>query len=220
MIRSQRMGSNGTYRPKEFNLSGLEGISDKTLEMHFKLYEGYVKETNRLTEKIAEFLKDGQVDQEEMPAYSELTRRLGFEYNGMVLHEYYFGNMMRNGSGDPERDSAFFGAAEASFGSYDIWKADFVGVGKMRGVGWAVCYQNPANGRLSNHWITLHETGNVAGFRPVLVMDVWEHAFLLDYKPADRPKYIEAFFSNIDWGVADGRLRPVVAASPGAGAGL
>jgi Fe-Mn family superoxide dismutase len=201
------MSNKESYRAREFNLSGLNGISDKTLEMHFKLYEGYVKETNRLTEKIGEFLRDGKVDQEEMPAYSELTRRMGFEYNGMVLHEYYFGNMKRGStSTDPEKTSGFRRAAEQSFGSYDIWKADFMSVGKMRGVGWAVCYQNPANGRLSNHWITLHETGNVSGFVPVLVMDVWEHAFLLDYAPSERPKYIEAFFSNIDWEACDERL--------------
>ena len=184
------------YRPKQFDLSGLNGISDETLEMHFKLYEGYVSNTNLLNERIATFYEDGKIDQEEMPAYSELTRRLGFEYNGMVLHEYYFGNMKRGGSVDPEKNSAFFKAAEESFGSYDIWKADVVGIGKMRGVGWAICYQNPSNGRLSNHWVTLHEVGNVAGFDPLLVMDVWEHAYLLDYKPADRPRYIEAFFSN------------------------
>ena len=200
------MGFNDIYQAKQFNLSGLNGISDQTLEMHFKLYEGYVKETNNLTEKISKFLEDGKVDQDEMPAYSELTRRLGFEYNGMVLHEYYFGNMKRGGTGDPDKTSRIHKAAEESFGSYDIWKADFVGVGKMRGVGWAICYENPANGRLSNHWITLHETGNVSGFIPVLVMDVWEHAFLLDYKPAERPKYIEAFFSNIDWSAVENRL--------------
>ncbi|HYO64209.1 MAG TPA: Fe-Mn family superoxide dismutase [Pyrinomonadaceae bacterium] len=197
-----------TYKPRQFDLSGLRGISDQTLEMHFKLYEGYVKETNNLTEKISAFLQDGKVDQEEMPAYSELTRRLGFEYNGMVVHEYYFGNMRKGStSTDPEQNSSFRGAAEESFGSYDIWKADFVGIGKMRGVGWAVCYENPANGRISNHWITLHEVGNVSGFNPVLVMDVWEHAFLLDYKPSERPKYIEAFFSNIDWAACETRLQ-------------
>jgi Fe-Mn family superoxide dismutase len=201
------MGFNGSYTAKQFNLSNLNGISDQTLEMHFKLYEGYVKETNKLTEKISEFLADGKVDQEEMPAYSELTRRLGFEYNGMVLHEYYFGNMKQGGAGDPDKTSNFYKAAETSFGSYDIWKADFMGVGKMRGVGWAICYENPSNGRISNHWITLHETGNVSGFNPVLVMDVWEHAFLLDYKPAERPKYIEAFFSNIDWKAIEARLK-------------
>jgi len=202
------------YTPKQFNLSGLKGISDQTLEMHFKLYEGYVKETNNLSAKISEFLSDGKVDQEEMPAYSELTRRLGFEYNGMVLHEYYFGNMKKDGAGDPGKDTQFYKAAEASFGSYDIWKADFVSIGKMRGVGWAICYEDPTNGLLSNHWITLHQVGNVAGFNPVLVMDVWEHAFLLDYKPAERPKYIEAFFSNIDWNVAEERLKAGSAARP------
>jgi len=202
------MSSLGSYKPRQFNLSGLKGISDQTLEMHFKLYEGYVKETNNLTDKIAEFIKDGKVDQEEMPAYSELTRRLGFEYNGMVLHEYYFDNLKSGGGiGDPEKTSQFVKAAESTFGSYDIWKTDFVGIGKMRGVGWAICNQNPANGRISNHWITLHETGNVAGFNPILVMDVWEHAFLLDYKPAERPKYIEAFFSNINWGEVERRLK-------------
>jgi superoxide dismutase, Fe-Mn family len=202
------MSSIGDYKARQFDLSGLKGISDETLEMHFKLYEGYVKETNNLTERISDFISDGRVDQEEMPAYSELTRRLGFEYNGMVLHEYYFDNLQKGGgTGDPAGSSQFKKAVEATFGSYEIWKADFVGIGKMRGVGWAICYQNPANGRISNHWITLHETGNVAGFSPILVMDVWEHAFLLDYKPADRPKYIEAFFSNIAWGAVEERLK-------------
>ncbi len=211
------MINNESYRPREFNLSGLNGISDRTLEMHFKLYEGYVSNTNTLNEKIAELLFRGKVDQEEMPAYSELTRRLGFEYNGMVLHEYYFENMKKGSTTtNPEKNSGFFSAAEQSFGSYDIWKADFMSVGKMRGVGWAICYRNPANGRLSNHWITLHEVGNVSGFQPVLVMDVWEHAFLLDYKPAERPKYIEAFFSNIDWEACEGRLLKGDAARSGA----
>jgi Fe-Mn family superoxide dismutase len=200
------MASNAPYTPKQFNLSGLHGISDETLDMHFKLYEGYVKETNRLNERIRDYLKDAKVDQEEMPAYSELTRRLGFEYNGVVLHEYYFGNMSRSGAPDPRKDSPFFKAAQESFGSYEIWKADFVSIGKMRGVGWAICTHDPKRNRLTNHWVSLHEIGNVAGFDPVLVMDVWEHAFLLDYKPAERPKYIEAFFANIDWDVVNKRL--------------
>ncbi len=204
-----------SYKARQFDLSGLKGISDKTLEMHFKLYEGYVKETNNLSTRIGEFIKDATVDQEEMPAYSELTRRLGFEYNGMVLHEYYFENLKKGGgTGHPEPKSKFVEAADAAFGrgggekkGYDIWKADFVGIGKMRGVGWAICYENPANGRLSNHWITLHETGNVAGFTPILVMDVWEHAYLLDYKPAERTKYIEDFFLNIDWDAVGKRIK-------------
>jgi superoxide dismutase, Fe-Mn family len=200
------MSSTDSYKARQFNLSGLKGISDETLEVHFKLYEGYVKETNNLRERIWQFIQDGKVDQEEMPAYSELTRRLGFEYNGMVLHEYYFENLKKGtGTGEPEPSSKFLKAAEVSFGSYDIWKTDFQGIGKMRGVGWAICYENPANNRLSNHWISLHETGNVAGFNPILVMDVWEHAYLLDFK-TERPKYIEAFFSNIDWSAVEGRV--------------
>src|SRR5438270_619727 len=214
IIGRTQMSFIGSYKARQFDLAGLQGISDETLEVHFKLYEGYVKETNKLSERIAEFIRDGNVDQEEMPAYSELTRRLGFEFNGMVLHEYYFDNLQKGGGlGDPERNSQFVKTAASSFGSYDIWKADFVGIGKMRGVGWAICYQNPSNGNLSNHWITLHETGNVAGFNPILVMDVWEHAFILDYKPADRPKYIEAFLSNVDWTAVDKRLHRVSAHS-------
>src|ERR687894_356795 len=108
------MSSTGPYTARQFNLSNLNGISDQTLEMHFKLYEGYVKETNNLTDRISEFIKDGNVDQDELPAYSELTRRLGFEYNGMVLHEYYFGNMKKGSTTiEPEKTSTFHKLAEA-----------------------------------------------------------------------------------------------------------
>ncbi len=194
------------YKAQTFNLSNLNGITDNTLAMHFKLYEGYVTNTNLLNEQIAELAK-GDLTPKEMPVYSELTRRLGFEYNGMVLHEWYFGNMKSGGgTGDPAAGSAFRTATETSFGSYEAWKKSFVSVGKMRGVGWAATYLDPVAGRLSNHWINLHETGNVAGFIPVLIMDVWEHAFIRDYAPADRPKYIEAFFSNINWDACDERL--------------
>jgi Fe-Mn family superoxide dismutase len=202
------------YQTKSFNLRGLQGISDKTVNLHLSLYEGYVKATNMLQGKIAEFLKDGTVDQEELPAYSELTRRLGFEYNGMVLHEYYFDNLTPQASVKPESTSSFLRRAEASFGSYERWKTDFVSVGKMRGVGWAVCLQDPASGRLTNHWITLHEHGIVAGFKPVLVMDAWEHAFLLDYTPAQRGQYIEAFFSNVNWRNVDRRVEGDVSHLP------
>lgn len=201
-----RMKTSQDYPVKDFKLKGLNGISDKTLEMHLKLYEGYVKAANSLTRQIGEFLIDGQVDQEEMPAYSELTRRLGFEYNGMVLHELYFGNMTSQSSKAPQGQDSLMRALEGSFGSFEIWKTDFSSVGKMRGVGWAVCNLNPENGRLSNHWISLHEFGNIAGFRPVLVMDVWEHAYLLDFPPSERGEYIERFLSHVNWDVVTKRL--------------
>ena len=189
------------YKTKSFNLHGLQGISDKTIDTHLSLYEGYVKATNVLQGRIAQFLQDGNVDQEEFPAYSELTRRLGFEFNGMVLHEYYFENLTPQASIKPDNTSAFLRRVEMSFGTYDRWKTDFVSVGKMRGVGWAICFQDPSSGRL-----TLHEHGNVAGFQPVLVMDVWEHAFLLDYSPSQRGEYINAFFANVNWRVVDRRI--------------
>src|SRR5260370_15738644 len=123
----------GTYKPRQFNLSNLKGISDETLEMHFGLYQGYVKETNRLNEKIADFVKGAKVDQEEFAEYSELNRRLGFEYNGMVLHEYYFDNLKSGGgTGDPGRTSAFRKAAEQSLRRYETWKAEVVRLGKIR----------------------------------------------------------------------------------------
>jgi Fe-Mn family superoxide dismutase len=193
-----------SYAPKKWNLSGLQGISDQTLTVHFGLYEGYVKNTNLLNEQIAEKIKSGSVSGAD-PGFAEITRRLGFEYNGMVLHEYYFDNMTSSGNGSPT-GGKFYDAVAASFGDFETWKKDFVAVGGMRGVGWAIAYQDPKSGRISNHWITLHEDGNVAGYKPIVVMDVWEHAFLLDYKPAERAKYIESFFANVDWATADGRL--------------
>ncbi len=191
------------YKAKQFKLSGLKGISDKTLEMHFGLYEGYVKNTNAVTEQLCDISRQKQAFGKD-PAYAELTRRLGFEYGGMVLHEYYFENLTRDGNGAPNKElkSAF----EKSFGAFETWKADFIAIGEMRGVGWAILYQDPVTQQLSNHWITLHHIGVPSSFKPILVMDVWEHAFLLDYKPSERSKYIDAFFSNIDWDVIQRRL--------------
>jgi Fe-Mn family superoxide dismutase len=195
------------YHARHFDLSGLKGISDATLEQHFKLYEGYVAQTNGLITKLADLNKDGGgVDEKRMPEYSELKRRLGFEYNGMVLHELYFGNLRKHGDRAPARGSPFREAVEASWHSYQRWEADFICVGKMRGVGWAVCYQDPSTGALTNQWIEMHESGHVAGFVPILVMDVWEHAFIHDYAAKDRPKYIEAFFSNLDWRAVESRI--------------
>jgi Fe-Mn family superoxide dismutase len=192
-----------SYAPKKFDLAGLQGISDNTLQVHFGLYEGYVKNTNLLNEQIHEIVAAGKAAGAD-PHFAELTRRLGFEYNGMRLHEYYFGNMTKSAGGSPS--SALSEALSGTFGDFESWKKDFMATGGMRGVGWAIAYQDPWTGRISNHWVTLHEDGNVAGFAPILVMDAWEHAFILDYKPSERAKYIEAFFANIDWGAVESRL--------------
>jgi Fe-Mn family superoxide dismutase len=192
-----------TYRARQFNLSGLEGISDETLKMHLGLYEGYVKNTNILMEQIFDITRKKPPSGQD-PAYAELTRRLGFEFGGMVLHEYYFENLAPKGKAAPSAE--FKRAVDNCFEGYDNWKSAFAAVGEMRGVGWAILYQDPVTEQLSNHWIALHQDGVPSGFKPILVMDVWEHAFLLDYKPSERGKYIEAFFANVNWEAVHRRL--------------
>lgn len=193
------------YTPRTWpNLKGLKGISDGLLETHFALYAGYVKNTNLLTEQLSAITKEGKAAGTN-PAYAEMTRRLGFEYGGMVLHEYYFDNLTAGGTAIPT-SGKLFDAAVKSFGSWDAFLADFKGVATMRGIGWAVTFQDPTTGLLSNHWITLHNDGAPAGYKPVLVMDAWEHAFVPDYKPTERAKYVEAYFSNIDWKAAEARV--------------
>lgn len=192
------------YKEQDFSrLKGLNGISDETLEIHLGLYSGYVKNTNILNEKVIELTEGGKSG---TPEYAELKRRYGFEYNGMRLHEYYFANLKSGGSDMFKESSALGKIITETYSSIDVWKNDFCKVGAMRGVGWAILFQDPITKTLSNHWITLHEEGNIAGFNPLLVMDVWEHAWFRDYKPADRPKYIEAFMSNVDWAAVESRL--------------
>ncbi len=192
-----------TYTPKKWDLSGLQGISDATLETHFSLYEGYVKNTNLLDERLAE-LRERRENAPENLSFSEVVRRLGFEYNGMRLHELYFDNLRKK----PEdlTKGRLYEMLGQAFGGFEEWKRDFMAVGGMRGIGWAIAYLDTTNGQITNHWINDHENGNIAGFIPVLVMDVWEHAWIKDYKPADKGKYIEAFFRNVNWSACESRL--------------
>ncbi len=191
------------YEARKFNLSGLQGISDDTLQMHFGLYEGYVKNSNLLMEQISAMTRKQQASGQD-PAYAELTRRLGFEFGGMVLHEYYFENLAPKGKGNPSGELK--SCIDRCFENFENWQKAFAAVGGMRGVGWAILYRDPVTEQLSNHWIALHQDGVPSGFKPILVMDVWEHAFMLDYKPSERSKYIDAFFANIDWETVHRRL--------------
>jgi Fe-Mn family superoxide dismutase len=193
------------YSPRSWpNLKGLKGISDGLLESHFALYQGYVKNTNALTEQLVAITKEGKAAGTNLP-YAEMTRRLGFEYNGMILHEYYFDNLTPGGS-PPPTSGKLIEALKSSFGSFDQFMADFKGVATMRGIGWAIAYQDPTTKFISNHWVTLHNDGNPAGYKPILVMDAWEHAFVPDYKPTERGKYVEAYLQNIDWGKVESRV--------------
>jgi superoxide dismutase, Fe-Mn family len=193
------------YQAETFELQGLQGISQEQLEQHYKLYQGYVNNTNILNDKLQAFVSQSQVGS---PEYGELKRRFGFEYSGMRLHEYYFNNMQSNG-GKLDPNSKLYKAIEENFGSYEAWEADFKATGMMRGIGWAVLFQDPnpkSGNRLQNFWLSDHENGHPAGFQPILVMDVWEHAYCVDYKPTERKTYVDAFFANINWKAAEARL--------------
>jgi Fe-Mn family superoxide dismutase len=185
-------------------MKGLSGISDALLQDHLKLYEGYVKNTNELTAQLEGLSKEGKA-RGANPAFAELERRLGFEICGMILHELYFSNLAPQP--DPLSPSSPLGQALAEgFGSVEAWLADFKAIAAMRGVGWAIAYQNPETRRISNHWIELHNDGHPPGFRPIVVMDCWEHAFVPDYHPTERAKYIEAYFRNLDYRACEVRL--------------
>jgi superoxide dismutase, Fe-Mn family len=191
-----------TYTAKDYGkLMGMEGFSETLLKNHFTLYQGYVTNTNRLLDLLSAMLKEGKVG---TPEYSELKRRLGFEFNGMRLHEYYFDNL--GGKGSLDKSGKLGRKMAQDFGSYEDWAKDFKGTGTMRGIGWAILYQDNVSGRLLNCWINEHETGHPAGCGPILVMDVFEHAFITDYG-LKRADYIEAFFKNINWAIVEARLR-------------
>jgi len=205
-----------TYKEQKFDdLRGLDGISDNQIAEHLKLYAGYVKQVNALNTELAEMRARGQASGTN-PEFAELTRRLGFEYNGMILHEYYFSNLRRAAEPVPSGGSGLAQALIDSFGSVDQWIKDFHAVGEMRGIGWAILFEDPVTDRLSNHWISLHQEGIPAGFKPLLVMDVWEHAYMRDYQATDKKKYIEAFFRNVDWAIVERRLLDQAAIRPAA----
>jgi len=190
------------YTAKDYtNLVGMEGISETLLRNHFTLYQGYVTNTNKLMDLLAAMLKEGKVG---TPEYAELKRRMGFEFNGMRLHEYYFDNL--GGNGVLDKSGKLGKKLAKDFGNYEDWERDFKGTGTMRGIGWTILYQDNVTGKLFNQWINEHETGHAAGCIPILVMDVFEHAFITDYG-LKRADYIEAFFKNINWGVVESRLK-------------
>lgn len=190
------------YTAKDYGkLIGMEGFSETLLKNHFTLYQGYVTNSNKILDTLAGMEKDGKAA---TPEYAELKRRLGWEFDGMRLHEYYFENL--GGKGGIDKNGKLAKRMAEDFGSYDAWEKDFRTTGMMRGIGWVVLYQDVTNGRLINFWINEHDGGHPAGCTPVLIMDVFEHAFMLDYG-LKRADYIEAFFKNINGSAAEARLR-------------
>lgn len=190
------------YTAKDYSkLIGMQGFSETLLKNHITLYQGYVTNTNKVLDILDQMLREGKTG---VPEYAELKRRLGWEFNGMRLHEYYFENL--GGKGGIDKGGKLAKKLTEGFGSYEAWEKDFKATGMMRGIGWVVLYQDVISGRLMNFWINEHDVSHPAGCNPLLIMDVFEHAFMLDYglKKAD---YIEAFFKNIDWKAVESKLK-------------
>ena len=182
------------YSAKDYNyLIGMEGFSETLLKNHFTLYQGYVTNTNKVLDTLDQLLKDSKTG---TPEYAEIKRRLGWEFNGMRLHEYYFENL---GKKDPlNKKSKLLSKIDDDFGSYENWIKDFKATGMMRGIGWVILYHDPAGNRLFNFWINEHDVAHPSGCAPLLIMDVFEHAYMIDYG-LKKTDYIEAFFKNINW---------------------
>jgi superoxide dismutase, Fe-Mn family len=182
------------YQGKDYSrLIGTPGFSDTLLNNHFKLYQGYVKNTGTVLDSLNKMLTEGK---DRTPEYAELKRRLGWEFNGMRLHEYYFENL--GGKAGLDANSPLAKKLAEDFGSVELWRKDFISTGVMRGIGWVILYQDSLTGRLMNTWINEHDVGHLAGGEPLLVMDVFEHAFITDYQ-LERAKYIEAFMASVNW---------------------
>jgi superoxide dismutase, Fe-Mn family len=192
----------GELRPRD-----LDGISEDQIAQHWQLYEGYVKNVNVLNEHLAELTRKRQFGVVE---FQELKRRLGFEYDGMILHEYYFG-ALKSGQARPDAKLELTKQLKRSFGGFEAWHDQFEAMGKMRGIGWVILYLDPRTKHLNNHWIEEHEHGHPAGYAPILVLDCWEHAYMVDMGAGGRGDYVKAYMRNVDWSAADERLRSHIA---------
>lgn len=182
------------YMAKDYSyLYGMSDFSDASLKMHFQLYQGYVKNTNLLLSRLRELEMQ---DKDQTYDYGALKRRLSWEWNGMRLHELYFDNL---GGEEPlDKSDPLFLKIVKDFGSYEVWKKNFISTGLIRGIGWVILYKDPQTGRLLNIWINEHDLGHLSGGEPLLIMDVFEHAYIVQYG-LDKGKYIGAFFDRIDW---------------------
>ena len=192
-----------TYTPKTFNLPALEGLSEKQVKVHLGLYEGYVKHVNLIMEKL-QALKAADA---EANAYliAELRRRFAFEFDGMRMHEYYF-EQFEGGATPAAQDSALANAAEAKYGSAEGLVAHIKEVAGTRGIGWVVVYADPRAQTLHTVFVGDHELGQLAGLPIILALDLWEHAFMVDYVPAEKKNYVDAFLANLNWSVVEKRF--------------
>ena len=188
-----------TYTEKTFPFPEMRGFSQKLLNEHLKLYSGYVKNVNILSDKLHQL---EQNTEENKISISELKRRYSFEWNGMRLHENYFETLGGNG----KSDGSIVDEIKKQFSSYERWLVEFKNIGSMRGIGWTILCHDKEGGVLSNIWVSNHEIGHLAGTKILIAMDVWEHAYLIDYLPSQRGEYIESFFNNLKWSEIEKRF--------------
>jgi Fe-Mn family superoxide dismutase len=191
-----------TYEAQKFNLPELKGLSSKQIEVHLKLYEGYVKHVNLIMEKLAE-VREGKT-QLDPYIVAELRRRFAFEFDGMRMHEYYFSQFEGGKNGNP--DSALAKTAAEKYGSSENFIAHIKEVAGTRGIGWIVVYADPKAKTLHTVFVADHELGQLSGLPIVLALDLWEHAYMVDYVPADKKNYVDAFFENLNWTVVENRF--------------
>ncbi|MEK7660155.1 MAG: Fe-Mn family superoxide dismutase [Patescibacteria group bacterium] len=187
------------YQPASFEyLLHIPGFSADMMSAHITLYQGYVTNTNKLLEQLYETEKNS-------PQYNELKRRFGWEFNGMRLHEFYFGNMSANPGhlSDTKNLQQFI---QSEFGSIEDFEKDFRATAAMRGIGWVILAHDATSNRLFVTWINEHDAGHLAGANPIAVMDVFEHAYIKDYG-IKRADYIDACWRTFDWSVVESRLQ-------------
>jgi superoxide dismutase, Fe-Mn family len=183
------------FEEKKFNLPELKGISSKTIEEHLKLYAGYVKHSNLLLQKLDELAQDSEKN---AYALGEVQRRFGFEYDGMRNHEVYF-DSLSDGPSEISQESELYKSIVYLWGSFDAWLIRFKAIAMTRGVGWAMLYIDMKEHRLLNAYVEDHQLGQLVGCTPILALDMWEHAFVADYKPSGKKQYVEDFFANLNW---------------------
>ena len=179
---------------RKFNLGTLDGISEKTITEHVKLYAGYVKHANLILDKITEMSVDAEKN---TYAIGELQRRFGFEFDGMRNHEYYF-EQFEGGASELPADGKLMAALVSEWGSFEAAHARINAIALTRGIGWAIMYYDSVSKRLVNAWVDEQHLGHLIGLNVVLAIDMWEHSYLFDYVPGDKKKYVEAFFRNLN----------------------
>jgi superoxide dismutase, Fe-Mn family len=190
------------YTEKKFDIPTLEGISKKSIEEHLSLYAGYVKNFNTISGFLMEYAKDAEKNNH---ALAELIRRRSFEFGGMRLHELYF-SQFEGGATPLSPDSAFAKQIDAEYHKFEYFMGMFHMIAMMRGPGWALLYWDPETKQFLTGFSGEQHQGHLVTLPIVLALDVWEHAYILDYGAAGRGKYVDAFFKNINWSVAEKRF--------------